>query len=321
MEGMNAGQATLALIKAGGLKAKLRPTVTIDKSKPIFKADGEELRNVMLTERYVDTSQPDDESDSGQSSMGGVPPAPVGYIPPTPIIPTGSVPPPPPGPGGVPPPPPGPGAHPPKITPPKIQFTKAPAAPVDRRKLLGEIKGGLSLRKVKTVDKSAPVIQAENEELLSSENMMRAVGDASSREVTPQPYYAPPPMERDHIDGPSIRPIVMGGNPRKTPPKDLVKCTLDAPRSPPPKLSTSVRDIFKALNSGNSNSMTDLSPKGGSYLTLPAKKRVPLTPPPPGPLSRRQQDRLEVETNNMTKSTDSLDSGTHSASQFFIFEI
>jgi hypothetical protein len=244
------GEATLQAIKAGGFK--LRPTVTVDKSKPVLKGEGEQLRNVMATERYID---PIAERSTPSTSRATTPMSNIPIV----NIQNGVVPPPPPlmnFAGGIPPPPPPMGFAPPP--PPMMKAAPLPdfnaKAPIDRGALLGEIKGGLKLRKTETKDKSGPVTKGEFDENAPVYDMSAVSG----------PRHDSINAEHHHRSS-SAAPVR-----RKTPPKDVVKCGLDDVIEPVPALKKSVRDLASSLFNAPSKSTGNLHEAG--YQTLPMKK-------------------------------------------------
>ncbi|CAI4232537.1 unnamed protein product [Auanema sp. JU1783] len=149
------GHPILNEIKQG---FKLRPTKTVDKSKPLFKADGED----------------DNSIDPNRRTPSGMPPPPCTAPPPPPTMPL---------PPGAPPPPPG------------INRAKSPGisklggstpADVDRNALLKGIQGGVRLRKTVTQDKSGLVIDEE----MRSQSMKKC--DVSPSSTLPPPPPPPP---------------------------------------------------------------------------------------------------------------------------------
>ncbi|CAD6192117.1 unnamed protein product [Caenorhabditis auriculariae] len=183
---MYAGNPILDEIKKG---FKLRPTKTVDKSKPIIYAEGEDESEVAPTKRPPPSgiappgtsTVPKPVVPNGfipppiPSGAGGIPPCPLpagGIPPPPPMMPGRIPPPPPPMLIGAPPPPPAMGAPP----PPQIQRAKSPLNPalaklggknphtVDHGALLKGIQGGFALRKTITNDKSGLVVDDEMRE-------------------------------------------------------------------------------------------------------------------------------------------------------------
>ncbi|CAB3404318.1 unnamed protein product [Caenorhabditis bovis] len=185
---MFSGHPILDEIKKG---FKLRPTKTVDKSKPIIYAEGEDESEVAPTKRAPPSgilppgqapapsfTLPSTSTPNGVVSpppppasfgSGGIPPPP----PPPPVMGAGGIPPPPPPMGGGPPPPPPMGAAPP---PPQAARPRTPLNPtlaklggkspatVDRGELLKGIQGGFKLRKTVTNDKSGLIVDEEMRE-------------------------------------------------------------------------------------------------------------------------------------------------------------
>ncbi|CAH2659121.1 WH2 domain-containing protein [Caenorhabditis elegans] len=185
---MFSGHPILDEIKKG---FKLRPTKTVDKSKPVIIAENEDESEVSVTKQ----APPSGILPPGQSipkpSFFIPPPVPNGFIPPPPgpggIPPpppmfAGGIPPPPPMMGGIPPPPPMFGAPPPPPPPsglgvaPQPPRPKTPVNPalaklggknpgtVDRGEFLKGIQGGFKLKKTTTNDKSGLFVDEEMRE-------------------------------------------------------------------------------------------------------------------------------------------------------------
>ncbi|CAL2032781.1 unnamed protein product [Caenorhabditis brenneri] len=184
---MFSGHPILDEIKKG---FKLRPTKTVDKSKPIIYAEGEDENEVAVTKR----APPSGILPPGQAipkpsfipppiPNGFIPPPFEGGIPPPPPMFSGGIPPPPPMMGGIPPPPPMFGAPPPP-PPPSSALGAAPQPPrpktpinpalaklggktpgtVDRGEFLKGIQGGFKLKKTVTNDKSGLFVDEEMRE-------------------------------------------------------------------------------------------------------------------------------------------------------------
>ncbi|KAK5972414.1 WH2 domain-containing protein, partial [Trichostrongylus colubriformis] len=186
---MFAGNPILDEIKQG---FKLRPTKTIDKSKPIIVAEIDDEDSIAPTKRtpappppslVVDTApseapaaarspraspSPRSSPKAGPSSAKSSPsvPFPSGAPPPPPPPPgTGSMPPPPPPPPGAPAPPPPPPSNLPSATQktrkspsPFPQLGGKSPAEIDLGELLHSIQGGVRLRKTVTNDKSGLIV-------------------------------------------------------------------------------------------------------------------------------------------------------------------
>ncbi|XGW08701.1 hypothetical protein V3C99_011205 [Haemonchus contortus] len=190
---MYAGNPILDEIKQG---FKLRPTKTVDKSKPVIVAEIDDADSIAPTKRAPAPPAPSLQVDTVPSEpTGGVKtpraspsprsspkpgpsittssssaPLPGGGPPPPPPPPPGAgfMPPPPPPPPGAPPPPPPPGAAPPTSTPASQKSRKSPSpfpqlggkspAEIDLGELLHSIQGGVRLRKTVTNDKSGLIV-------------------------------------------------------------------------------------------------------------------------------------------------------------------
>lgn len=183
---MFSGHPILDEIKKG---FKLRPTKTVDKSKPIIYAEGEDENEVAVTKRAPASGiLPPGQAIPKPSFIPPpipndfIPPSFEGGIPPPPPMFSGGIPPPPPMMGGIPPPPPMFGAPPPPPPPsglgvaPQPPRPKTPVNPalaklggrtpgtVDRGEFLKGIQGGFKLRKAVTNDKSGLVVDEEMRE-------------------------------------------------------------------------------------------------------------------------------------------------------------
>ncbi|KAI1720306.1 WH2 motif domain-containing protein [Ditylenchus destructor] len=127
---------------------KLRPTKTIDKSRPIIQAEGEAIPTVILTEK-APIFRPQDTADNSLPHLNA-----TRYRSHSPSF-TSQMPPPPPPPILN-------GTIKSNSNPIKVNITPA-AAPVDRDALLRSIKSGVRLRKTVTNDKSAPILLDEEQ--------------------------------------------------------------------------------------------------------------------------------------------------------------
>ncbi|CAI5442360.1 unnamed protein product [Caenorhabditis angaria] len=214
---MFAGNPILDEIKKG---FKLRPTKTVDKSKPIIYAEGEDESEVAVTKRAPSGIAPPGQTiasiaaASAPSSSwipppitnGSIPPPPVmlganGIPPPPPMFGAAGIPPPPPMLNGIPPPPPM-GLSPSPPNPPPVQRPKTPLNPalaklggkspgtVDRGEFLKGIQGGFKLKKTVTNDKSGLFVDEE-----MREKSVTLVEKAPST-------YIPPPRARSPISRP-----------------------------------------------------------------------------------------------------------------------
>uniref|UniRef100_A0A1I7UB01 WH2 domain-containing protein n=1 Tax=Caenorhabditis tropicalis TaxID=1561998 RepID=A0A1I7UB01_9PELO len=162
---------------------------TVDKSKPIIYAEGEDESEVAVTKR----APPSGILPPGQAipkpsfipppvPNGFIPPPFEGGIPPPPPMFSGGIPPPPPMMGGIPPPPPMFGAPPPPPPPSGLGVSPQPPRPktplnpalaklggktpgtVDRGEFLKGIQGGFKLKKTTTNDKSGLFVDEEMRE-------------------------------------------------------------------------------------------------------------------------------------------------------------
>lgn len=183
---MFSGHPILDEIKKG---FKLRPTKTVDKSKPVIQAEGEDESEIAVTKQAPSTGiLPPGQAIPKPSFIpppipnGFIPPPFEGGIPPPPPMFSGGIPPPPPMMGGIPPPPPMFGAPPPPPPPSGLGVSPQPPRPktplnpalaklggktpgtVDRGEFLKGIQGGFKLKKTVTNDKSGLVIDEEMRE-------------------------------------------------------------------------------------------------------------------------------------------------------------
>ncbi|CAI2341977.1 unnamed protein product [Caenorhabditis sp. 36 PRJEB53466] len=188
---MFSGHPILDEIKKG---FKLRPTKTVDKSKPIIYAEGEDENEVAVTKRAPASGILPPGQAIPKPAPSFIPPSSVpngfiappfelgpGGIPPPPPMFSGGIPPPPPM-GGIPPPPPIGGAPPPPPPPIGLGASPQPARPktpvnpaltklggrtpgtVDRGEFLKGIQSGFKLRKAVTNDKSGLFVDEEMRE-------------------------------------------------------------------------------------------------------------------------------------------------------------
>uniref|UniRef100_A0A0N5AAH6 WH2 domain-containing protein n=1 Tax=Syphacia muris TaxID=451379 RepID=A0A0N5AAH6_9BILA len=144
---------------------QLRPTQTVDKSKPILVADGETFfknfsaSNVRGTIPIVPSTQiPTVTPANPQSCSTSPPPVPCASPPPILFVPPPPVVPPP-----LPPNLPVAAKVPSKTTNKSALMKLGGNQNVDRDELLRSIRNGVKLRKTQTLDKSIPVVQAEIE--------------------------------------------------------------------------------------------------------------------------------------------------------------
>ncbi|UMM17500.1 hypothetical protein L5515_014015 [Caenorhabditis briggsae] len=183
---MFSGHPILDEIKKG---FKLRPTKTVDKSKPFIVAEGEDETEIAVTKQAPASGiLPPGQAIPKPSFIpppipnGFIPPPFEGGIPPPPPMFSGGIPPPPPMMGGVPPPPPMFGAPPPPPPPSGLGISPQPPRPktpinpalaklggktpgtVDRGEFLKGIQGGFKLKKTVTNDKSGLFVDEEMRE-------------------------------------------------------------------------------------------------------------------------------------------------------------
>ncbi|PIC45507.1 hypothetical protein B9Z55_005501 [Caenorhabditis nigoni] len=183
---MFSGHPILDEIKKG---FKLRPTKTVDKSKPFIVAEGEDETEIAVTKQAPASGiLPPGQAIPKPSFIpppipnGFIPPSFEGGIPPPPPMFSGGIPPPPPMMGGAPPPPPMFGAPPPPPPPSGLGVSPQPPRPktpinpalaklggktpgtVDRGEFLKGIQGGFKLKKTVTNDKSGLFVDEEMRE-------------------------------------------------------------------------------------------------------------------------------------------------------------